>query len=358
MPRWFLEPGADGRHDVLALSRLVGDLSQLAGVTPVVYQEGAGRGVSAYQVRTGGGLRFAIRVDRGLEIAEAEYLGVPYGWQSGVGPVHPAFYETEEDGWLRLYDGGLMTMGGLDQIGEPCEDLGRRFGLHGRLANLPAVECGYRIDWRRSEIQIWGTLRQLTPTKEFLELHREVVAPIGGTVIDITDRVTNRGDRPAAHMILYHFNLGYPLLDEGCRFIAPVQKTEGWDHLSKDHLAVSRTVPGMTGEEYLFGHQVMATDGWTTAALLNPQLNGGSFCAIRYKQDTLPYLWQWISLRPGTWVMGIEPANGDIRGRAAARQRGTLSELEPGQEVEYRVQLQFGSGPEAVTRIISEAGLP
>lgn len=306
-------------------------------------------------MRSGGGLRFSIRIDRGMEIAEAEYLGIPYGWQTGVGPAHPSFYQPGGDGWLGLYDGGLMTMGGLDQIGEPCQDQGTAFDLHGRLAVTPAVETGYQVDWQAGKIRVWGTIRQLMPTKTFLELRREVEVPIGGTRINVTDRVTNRGYQPVAHMILYHLNLGYPLLDVGSLFVAPSKEVKGWDELSEAHLTAGRIVPEMNGEEYVFGHRTLARGAWTTAALINRGLGEGSFLALRYRQDTLPNLWQWVSLRPGSWVMGIEPANSDIRGRSYAREHSVLPELRPGQEVTYRVQLRFGSGPKAIGQILRQA---
>lgn len=325
-------------------------------MTPIVYQEGAAEGVRAWQVRTGGGLRFAVRLDRGLEISEAEYLGVPYGWETGVGPAHPRSIGGGPDRWLKLYAGGLMTLGGLDQIGEPCTDQGQHYGLHGEVALLAAHDCGYRVDWQEREIRLWGTLRQGTPTRECLQLRREIVAPIGGSSIEIIDRVSNEGHQEAAHMILYHLNLGYPLLDVGSRFVAPIMSSHGWDAASEAHLSFSRTVPEMNGEEYVFGHQVTARDGWATAALVNERLGeGGSFCAVRWRTDTLPFLWQWLSLRRGTWVMGIEPANGDIGGRKLSRERKTLCQLAPGEVVQHRVQLRFGSGTAALGRLLQEA---
>ena len=351
---WFDFFGDGKPRDTGELRRVVGDLSQLAGVTPIAYEEGSAHGVRAYQVRNGGGLRCSVVLDRGMEIAEAEYAGIPFGWHTGVGPANPAFYEPEGTGWLHTYAGGLMTLGGLSQMGEPCEEDGIPYGLHGRAATLVARETSYRVDWDSGVIVILGTLCEVTPTKRFLELHRRVEIPIGGTLIDITDRVINRGFACAEHMILYHLNLGYPLLDQGSRFVAPVVDTMGWDEPSELNRAASACTPGIVGEEYLFGHTVSTRDGWTTAALVHPLLANGLYCAVRYRPDTLPHLWQWVSLRPGSFVMGIEPANSDIRGRVAARQAGNLPLLEPGEEVTYRVQIEFGSGKSAIDRLMSE----
>ena len=58
---------------------------------------------------------------------------------------------------------------------------------------------------------------------EDLHLHRRIEADVGGGEIRITDRVVNHGFRPTPHMFFYHVNLGYPLLDEGARYLAPIE---------------------------------------------------------------------------------------------------------------------------------------
>ena len=58
---------------------------------------------------------------------------------------------------------------------------------------------------------------------ENLVLTRRIEAQLGGRAIAILDRVENRGFRPTPHMLLYHFNFGWPLLDQGSRFLAPVR---------------------------------------------------------------------------------------------------------------------------------------
>ncbi len=339
------------------LQPLIGSRSQLAGVTAVTHSGGSCHQVRALEVRTGGGLRFSIRPERGMEIADVEYDGIPFGFDTGVGPVHPDQVPPGEDRWLSLYSGGLLTTAGLDQIGEPCELDGVRYGLHGEIALQSAEDLGYEVDWQEGTIRVWGTLRQVLPTKRHLELVRTLTMPIGGTDIRLHDRVTNLSDRTEVHLILYHLNLGYPLLDRGSRFVAPIVSTQGWDERSEAHREVSSLVPGLTGEEYLFGHQVAERGGWVTAGLLNPRLvPGGTFCAISYRVRTLPRLWQWVSLRPGTFVMGIEPANGEILGRAASEASRSLSRLEAGASVDHLVQVSFGRGEESCAKLMAATG--
>lgn len=342
-----------GQHrSVEELRRLVGDLSQLASVTPVEFTEGSSRGVRGLQVRAGA-MRFTVVLDRGMDLADVEAGTIPFGWRTGVGYVHPAFFDPTGIEWLWTYEGGLMTTGGLSQMGDPSDDRGEEFGLHGRIALAPAVETGYRVDWESGRIEIWGRLRELKPLTRNLELERRIACDIGATRIEIRDRVTNRGRLEEPHMMLYHTNFGYPLLDEGARFLAPVVETFGWDELSQERLAFSTSVPGLRDEEYVFGHRLEPRDT-ATLALVNAKLGEGTVAALRYSPKELPHLWQWESLYPGSFVMGIEPSQSHIRGRAAARAERMLPTLKPGESRSYAIEFEFGFGPEAVSRIERE----
>ena len=46
-----------------------------------------------------------------------------------------------------------------------------------------------------------------------------------GNNIEIIDTVTNHGFDLTPHMLLYHINLGWPLVDEGSRLVAPIART-------------------------------------------------------------------------------------------------------------------------------------
>jgi len=44
----------------------------------------------------------------------------------------------------------------------------------------------------------------------------------------------------------------------------------------------------------------------------------------------------------GEHVLSIEPGNCGVKGRAAAREQGTLRMLAPGESVQYRIELEVG----------------
>jgi hypothetical protein len=59
-------------YDRRALENRVGDLHQLGGITPVVYDEGRARGTRGFLLRTRGGLEVEIVVDRALDCPTIE----------------------------------------------------------------------------------------------------------------------------------------------------------------------------------------------------------------------------------------------------------------------------------------------
>src|SRR3546814_19990883 len=64
-------------------------------------------------------------------------------------------------------------------------------------------------------MQITGVIKQAQPLGAQLTLRRTIAGRLGEAVIRIDDEVINTGNIPAPHMLLYHMNLGWPLVDEG-----------------------------------------------------------------------------------------------------------------------------------------------
>ena len=123
----------------------VGDISQIAGATKFTYGEGKAKGTDAIEVKTGGGLRFVILTDKGMNIAYAELGGTPFSYISKTGVVSPAHYDEKD--FLRSFEGGLLTTCGLTYMGAPCEDEGVSLGAHGRISNTPAFDISIYQDW-------------------------------------------------------------------------------------------------------------------------------------------------------------------------------------------------------------------
>ncbi|MCD6291632.1 MAG: aldose 1-epimerase family protein [Anaerolineae bacterium] len=328
------------------LLQRVGDMRQVAGVRLAELADGPERGVRVADVHTGSGFSFTVLLDRGMDIGSATYNGRALAWQAQPGEPAPTFYEPEGLGWLRTFHGGLVATCGLTQVGAPCEDQGEALGLHGRIGHIPARHVYADAGWDGDEYVIWiqGKMRETVIFGEDLLLARRISARLGESRLFIEDTVENIGHLPTPHMMLYHCNFGWPLIDEGAELIAPSIRVEPRDAVAApgldQHAHFGAPQPGYA--EQVFFHEARAdADGYVTVALANRSLDGGrGFGAyIRYRQAELPRLIEWKQMGAGTYVVGIEPANCLVMGRAAERERGTLVTLQPGEKREYRMEI-------------------
>src|SRR5690606_30825938 len=93
-------------------------------------------------------------------------------------------------------------------------------------------------------------------------------------------------------------------------------------------------------------HDLESVDGFATASIHNPAfpICGGArpvTAKLSWKTDALPHMIQWKMAGAGEHVLGIEPANCRVEGRAVERQRGTLKLIQPGETVKFCVALEL-----------------
>jgi hypothetical protein len=327
------------------LLRHVGRMDQLAGIRLVEAQEGKARGSRLLDVWTGSGLRFQVNADRTLDISSCEFKGVPLSWRSPAGDIHPAYYEPQGTGWLRSFPGGLLTTCGLDQFGLPSQDGGTQYGLHGRISNTPTAQANYRTYWEGEEyiLEISAETRQAALFAENLVLRRCISTALGSNRIQLKDEITNDGFDPTPHMLLYHFNLGFPPVSENTRLHLKTDQTQARDEAAQDGLdqweIFQPPTPGY--QEQVFIHRpVVDQQGIATVELSNPILGIG--LRWSYQAANLPYLMEWKMMGEGAYVVGVEPANcNGLGGRAATRDMGQLPVLEPGENQSYQIDLEI-----------------
>ncbi len=347
------------------LSRRVGDISQIAGVRLYGLIDGPARGVRCADFRTGSGLQFTCVVDRGLDISHASHCGRPLGWISGPGEVAPARFEPEGASWLRTFAGGLLTTCGLTYCGAPCVDQGKALGLHGRISHTVPAEVSVQQRWEGEDfvMTVSGVLREAEVFGENLVLTRHISASLGESRIFVHDRVENRGFKETPLMILYHINPGFPVLDAGSRLLAPSAKVTPRDaeaEKGKDSYA-EFSQPIEAFREQVFYHDMKpCADGRVTAALVNRGLgsDGGFGLYVKYKKSQLPVFTEWKMVGEGEYVMGMEPGNCHVEGRAKERERGTLQTVSPGEERDFQLEigvLAGGSEIEAAQKAIEQA---
>lgn len=354
-------------HSRASLAERSGSLAQFGGVRLATLEDGPGRGVRVLDFNTGSGLRFTVNVDRAMDIGEFSHNGRAIGWHSATGTRHPAFNDQQEDnglGWNRSFSGFLATCG-LDHILGPEDVSGNTYGqkrqsrirqgLHGRIANTPARLSGYGEIWNGNTCCLWaeGVVTQATLFGEVLTLHRRIEANLGDNVVRLFDKVTNGGFARTPHMLLYHVNLGYPLIDAGTRYTAPIKSVVFATHVDGglDTQGVGyRTCPNPINEftEQVWQHE-MGTEptGMVPVVVANDRQGLGLMMETEAAQ--LPCAYQWQNFQSGQYVMGIEAATHHIKGNTFARDRGEMIWLEAGECRNYSARFTVLDGQEQIS---------
>lgn len=322
-----------------------GDSSQFFGVRKAVLDDGPGRGMRCWEIRTGAGLSFAVLPDRGMDIGWCEYQSIPVAFISKTGPVAPSLCEYGGNRFLRGFTGGLLTTCGYTHMGAACTDNGEELGLHGRASMLAADHTSAAGVWVDDDylITISGLTREASTLGENLQMHREIRVKCGENKINILDRVENCGFSVQPLMLLYHFNFGHPLLGPHAKFhtshATQVKARDSDAQSGIDHCQTfGPPTPGY--KEQVFYHSFPEVPSSSVfAGLVNPQI--GLSVKIGFDLKELPYLIQWKQTGQGDYVCGIEPATWYPEGRSAARERGELTFLQPGESKRFHTEVSF-----------------
>lgn len=336
------------------LRRHVGDVSQLVSARTVRLADGNEDGVRAVDVRVSGGLSALVLLDRGMDIGPAWVAGQQLSWQSSTGIVGPAHFD--ETAWLRSFHGGLLVTCGLQNVGPASDDEGVQHGVHGRVSHIPAREVSARVieaddgAGARLVAEVSGIVRETDVYGVDLVLRRRLRFPMGEPVVHIHDVVENRGYEPAGLMLLYHVNVGYPVVAPGSVLLAPDAEVVPRDEPAAAVLAEHATFPPpQDGFGQLVYEHRLRDPGAERASfgVANPgwEPTGGITVSVEYDPRQLPHLWQWRMLGPGMYLTGLEPATCGILGRAIERERGTLVMLEPGEQRPFDVSIRASTGP-------------
>jgi len=327
----------------------ISNLAQLGGIETSVIDNGAGRGTRIAWVNTGTGLRYKVVIDRAMDIADAFYNQNSLAWLSHTGITSPQPFSDKGLDWLRTFGGGLVTTCGLTHVGGPETDKFGERGLHGLISNTPAeIESIIQPDpfQGKMEMSITGTIKETQIFGPSLELKRTISSTLGKAVIRIHDEVINRGNQAAPHMILYHCNLGWPLIDEGSAIIWKGEWTarDGSvnNRIFRNDNDFRRCPPLLdehlgTGEDVALIDIVADPSGICTCGVHNHQL--GIALAIRFQKKQLPWLTNWQHWGRGEYVTGLEPGSNRPIGQAKARELGELIMIAPGEARKYDLEI-------------------
>lgn len=323
------------------LSR-IGNVRQIAGAQRMLVTEGKGKGLSVIRVRNGRGLDFTLLPDRALDIFETYFKGAPLAWISTNGQVNGSRYDDQEAGWLKTFGGGLLVTCGLRNVGPPCTMGDEHFGLHGRISSIPAEHVSIRSFWKEDNYhtEISGEIRETNVFGENLACYRTIAVSSENDSIRINDRIVNEGFKADYLALLYHFNLGSPLLGKESEFHIKTENTSVRDSNAPNDSWNQFFPPAADYEEIVYLHKPVADqDGSASCVFLNRR--SGLKIGFRWDAKSLPYLSQWKMLGQGEYVSGIEPGNCFPLGREHEITQKRMTKLQSFEEISVSLELEI-----------------
>ncbi len=316
----------------------VGNPLQTRGAEQYTLQGGKGNGMHFLYLRNGLGLEVWISLDRAGDISRISYQGENMGYFSPCGYVAPSFYDNQGAGFLKSFTAGFFTTCGLTAVGSPCTDEGEVLPLHGTLSHLPATLLG--MEETENGLTISLEVRDCAIFGRKLVLKRTYTLSYLENKISVKDAVTNLADTESPYMLLYHCNMGYPLLSEQAEVVIPNNGIIPRNEHAEKHQASALTMekPQAGYEECCYYYDVKEKDGCAGVGIFNPTIQKG--VTLSYDKTQLPCFTEWKMMGKTDYVLGLEPGNCTPDGRDVLRQNNTLKFLQP--EETGETELTFG----------------
>lgn len=317
-------------------NKYIGHELQLYGVTEMRLTGGKADGMRILSVRNEAGLAFEVSLDRCGDISRLSLKGDNFGYFSPCGYVSPSYYDNCGTGFLKSFTAGFFTTCGLTSVGTPCTDNGEALPLHGTISNTPCERFSYFYE--NNAIHIRLTVRDAALFSHQLILEREYVCPLDKNELHMTDKIKNIGGCASPLQLLYHCNIGYPLLSERARVVIPSSEVTARDEHAQegieDCLIMEKPQRGYV--EKCYYHTLR---GKACVSVLNDSIKKG--VKIIYDTDELNYFTQWKMMGEREYVLGLEPGNCLPDGRDVMRKKGILETIEAGQEKVYHISFEF-----------------
>lgn len=317
----------------------VGNPLQIRGCEQYILQNGKGNGMRFLCVRNGLGLEAWISLDRCADVSRLTFKGDNMGYFSPCGYVAPSYYDHVGTGFLKSFTAGFFTTCGLSAVGSPCFDDGEQLPLHGTIANTPAeLVCREEMD---DGLHIKATVRDCVLFGRKLVLKREYVFSYTENIFSVKDEIENLSDKKSPYMLLYHCNMGYPLLDENAIVKIPNHSVTPRDEQAKKHIenALIMEKPQTDYEECCYYYDVIDNCGKCNVGIFNPNIDKG--VVISYNKSQLPSFTEWKMMGKMDYALGLEPGNCTPDGRDVMRKNGKLEFLDGEQSAITELSFKF-----------------
>lgn len=294
----------------------ISNLSEVASVRRYTLTEGKASGIDVLDCDNGR-IRFLVNLSFAADIMQLYHEGQNMSFVSKNG------FSGSRGDFLSRFEGGMLYTCGLDCVGAR-----EGSAIHGSLHTTPAElirascdEGGIVIEAKVACTALFG--RDLT-------LLRKISTAISSDTVKIEDTLINGAYRDEKYALLYHINIGYPMLDEGAAVIADIAEKHPrneWSRCLQDESCdISAAIPNIDENCYFLKLNE------PNISLLNNKL--GKKFTVSYSGDTLPHFVEWKSMAAGDYALGFEPATTELDDRFEYKT------IAAGEKIEFKIELK------------------
>lgn len=293
----------------------ISNLQQVASLRRYTLSEGRGKGLDVIDCDNGK-IRFLLNVSKACDVMQLYHEGKNMSFLSKNA------FTGRETGFLSRFEGGMLYTCGLDSAG------GREgFELHGSLHNIPAEIV--RAECNEQEIVVEAWIRDTALFGKNLLLKRKITAKLGADSFTLEDVLVNQGFKDEEYCLLYHVNVGYPMLDEGVKIfvdeLSCVPRTPWAEQNAGSRYVITEPLNGQEETCYFLKLKTGKVE------VVNEKL--AKTLTLTYSLDTLPCFVEWRSMASGDYALGIEPSTTELDDRFAYKT------IKAGEEISFALQI-------------------
>jgi hypothetical protein len=183
-------------------------------------------------------------------------------------------------------------------------------------------------------------------------LTTSITTSIGSNQFSWNDEVENIGGREAMMQMLYHFNIGQPLLKAGARIHAPIATVAPLTKVAADEGIDTWNImppPRPGSAEQVYVAELAADESGNTHVLVTGLANDEAV-SLRFNKAALPCftVWRNTPAEADGYVVGLEPGTNFPNPRTFEMQQGRVVKLQPGEKWSAAVSVAWHEDAAAI----------
>lgn len=175
----------------------------------------------------------------------------------------------------------------------------------GTMSHIPADQVSYDIS-ESGDITVTAKMMDACIFNQKISLTRTYHCAYGSNELTIEDTFKNEGSKEEPFLLLYHMNMGYPLLSENSLVDITSAKVTARNEAAEPEVDQwNKMIPPVANyDERCFYHTFEGESA--TAKIYNPDVQKG--LAITFDPRLLPVMCEWKMMGEKDYVLGLEPA--------------------------------------------------